>query len=183
MLWIFFFNFQHKIYWRFTFNPGKPHKRKVSFKVKLKKIQKHIFLSFLKPGHNEGLFVVDSVHVEVPFSIFLLDQNAKLVLTDIDGTITESNIKGLVFPQFGIDAHQVSCGVFLKQNILFSFAKQYIIHHKTSLPAIRNRRTSSKLCRFFNQNILFSFAKRNILHQRTRQVSCGVLWNQRFSSH
>jgi phosphatidate phosphatase PAH1 len=52
---------------------------------------------------------VESVHVEVPFSIFLLEQNAKLVLTDIDGTITESNIKGLVFPQFGIDAHQVSC--------------------------------------------------------------------------
>ena len=62
-----------------------------------------------QPGHNEGLFVVESVHVEVPFSIFLLEQNAKLVLTDIDGTITESNIKGLVFPQFGIDAHQVSC--------------------------------------------------------------------------
>ena len=52
--------------------------------------------------------MVDSIQVEVPFSIFFLDQSARLVITDIDGTITESNIRGLVYPQFGIDAHQVS---------------------------------------------------------------------------
>jgi len=45
--------------------------------------------------------------IDVPFTIFLLDQSSRLVLTDIDGTITESNIRGFVYPQFGIDAHQV----------------------------------------------------------------------------
>ena len=71
-----------------------------------------------KPGYNEGSFVVDSINVEVPFSIFLLDQTSRLVLTDIDGTITESNIKGLVFPQLGIDAHQVNFTVANVINIL-----------------------------------------------------------------
>ena len=61
-----------------------------------------------QPGLNEGFFVVDSIHVEVPFSIYFLDQTSRIVLTDIDGTITESNLKGLVFPHIGMDAHQVS---------------------------------------------------------------------------
>jgi phosphatidate phosphatase PAH1 len=31
----------------------------------------------------------------------------RVVVTDIDGTITESDVKGVVLPQLGIDAHQV----------------------------------------------------------------------------
>lgn len=53
------------------------------------------------------MFIVDSLDVEIPFSVFLLDQTSRLVITDIDGTITESDVKGFVFPQLGIEAHQV----------------------------------------------------------------------------
>ena len=33
--------------------------------------------------------------------IFVIDINKKIVITDIDGTITRSNIKGLVLPVLG----------------------------------------------------------------------------------
>ena len=56
---------------------------------------------------NDGLFVVDSLDIEIPFSIYFLGQDSRLVVTDIDGTITESDVKGFVFPQLGLEAHQV----------------------------------------------------------------------------
>ena len=37
--------------------------------------------------------------------MFYYDQTSRFVLTDIDGTITESDIKGHVFPVFGFSAH------------------------------------------------------------------------------
>ena len=58
-------------------------------------------------GLNDGRFIVSSLNVEIPFSIYFLSQNSRLVVTDIDGTITESDIKGFVFPQIGLEAHQV----------------------------------------------------------------------------
>ncbi len=63
-----------------------------------------------KAGLNDGVFVVDSLDVEIPFSIYFLSKNSRLVVTDIDGTITESDIKGFVFPQLGLEAHQVNQG-------------------------------------------------------------------------
>jgi phosphatidate phosphatase PAH1 len=55
----------------------------------------------LKKGQNQGRFVVDELHIDIPFNVFLYDQDTRLVLTDIDGTITESDIKGHIFPMFG----------------------------------------------------------------------------------
>ena len=37
--------------------------------------------------------------------MFYYNQTSRFVLTDIDGTITESDIKGHVFPVFGFSAH------------------------------------------------------------------------------
>jgi phosphatidate phosphatase PAH1 len=51
--------------------------------------------------------VVGSLNVEVPFSVFFFGQGSRLVVTDIDGTITESDVKGVVYPQLGMEAHQV----------------------------------------------------------------------------
>ena len=59
----------------------------------------------LKPGLNTGYFSVDSLNIRIPFNTFLYDQNARFVLTDIDGTITETDVKGHVFPMFGFTAH------------------------------------------------------------------------------
>ena len=49
--------------------------------------------------------MVDSLSITIPFSIFYFDQEARIVLTDLDGTITESDIKGHVFPTLGWEAH------------------------------------------------------------------------------
>ena len=54
---------------------------------------------------NEGQFVVDSLSITIPFNLFYYDQDSRFVLTDIDGTITETDIKGHVFPMFGVNAH------------------------------------------------------------------------------
>ena len=56
-------------------------------------------------GANQGQFVVNSLKISIPFNLFYYDQNTKFVLTDIDGTITETDIKGHVFPMFGFTAH------------------------------------------------------------------------------
>ena len=59
----------------------------------------------LKIGLNQGQFVVESLSITIPFNLFYYQQNHRFVLTDIDGTITESDIKGRVFPMFGFAAH------------------------------------------------------------------------------
>jgi len=59
----------------------------------------------LKPGANEAKFVVSDLDIIIPFKVFLFEHDDKLVLTDIDGTITETDLKGQVLPHLGISAH------------------------------------------------------------------------------
>ena len=47
----------------------------------------------LKPGHNKGRYVIKELSEVIEFSVFLYDEDDTLVVTDIDGTITESDIK------------------------------------------------------------------------------------------
>ena len=47
---------------------------------------------------------MDSLSIRIPFNVFLYEQNSRFVLTDVDGTITETDIKGHVFPMFGFTA-------------------------------------------------------------------------------
>jgi len=58
----------------------------------------------LKPGYNRGSYVAPSLEEEIEFNVFLYTDQDKLVLSDIDGTITESDIQGHVLPRFGITA-------------------------------------------------------------------------------
>ena len=46
-------------------------------------------------------FQVPSLKTEVRFLVYLFDQDAKLVATDVDGTITTEDISGRVFPTLG----------------------------------------------------------------------------------
>ena len=59
----------------------------------------------LKDGINEALFVVDELSLRIPFSIHLLNQGNRLVLTDVDGTITTSNVGGFIGGQMGFNVH------------------------------------------------------------------------------
>ena len=58
----------------------------------------------LKPGLNEGRYEVSFLFSSevIHFSVFLYDEDQKLVVTDIDGTITKSDIRGQVLPHLGI---------------------------------------------------------------------------------
>ena len=58
----------------------------------------------LNPGSNPGEFRVDNFDVVIKFNVFLYNQTDKLVLTDIDGTITQSDLKGHIFARLGLDA-------------------------------------------------------------------------------
>ena len=58
----------------------------------------------LNPGRNPGVFKVEALGVTISFNVFKFDQNSKLVLTDIDGTITESDTLGHVGYYVGFSA-------------------------------------------------------------------------------
>ena len=58
----------------------------------------------LNPGLNPGEFRVEKFDVVIKFNVFLYNQSDKLVITDIDGTITQSDLKGHILPRFGLDA-------------------------------------------------------------------------------
>ena len=59
----------------------------------------------LNLGSNTGKFHVESLSVEIEFNVFLYDQGAKFILTDIDGTITQADISGHILPRLGLQAH------------------------------------------------------------------------------
>jgi len=58
----------------------------------------------LKPGRNKARYVCPELSASLDFSVFLYGEDDKLVVTDIDGTITESDIRGQVLPHLGITA-------------------------------------------------------------------------------
>jgi len=69
----------------------------------------------LQPGKNTGKYVCEELDVSIDFNVYLYQDSDKLVLTDIDGTITESDIKGHVYPIFGITAaHKKVIELFAK---------------------------------------------------------------------
>ncbi len=58
----------------------------------------------LRKGVNTGLFVIEDLGVRIGFKMYLFDQRDKFVISDVDGTITESDMRGHVLPHFGSDA-------------------------------------------------------------------------------
>lgn len=61
----------------------------------------------LKPGANSIRFVVESSAVELNCRIFLWSCNTKIVISDVDGTITRSDVLGHLLPAVGRDWSQV----------------------------------------------------------------------------
>jgi len=48
----------------------------------------------LVAGVNRGVYRVPDLDVVIPFYVFLLERRAKLVITDVDGTITKDDVTG-----------------------------------------------------------------------------------------
>jgi len=60
----------------------------------------------LQQGKNEARYVCQELDVIIHFSVFLFNETDKLIISDIDGTITESDVKGHVAAFFGFTAVQ-----------------------------------------------------------------------------
>jgi len=59
----------------------------------------------LKPGENKARYVCPELNINFHFSVFFYNSTDKLIISDVDGTITKSDIKGHVLPKLGISAH------------------------------------------------------------------------------
>jgi len=59
----------------------------------------------LKPGENKARYVCPELKILFHFSVFFYNSTDKLIISDVDGTITKSDIKGHVLPKLGISAH------------------------------------------------------------------------------
>nr|ATI22163.1 lipin 1 [Brachionus koreanus] len=85
-------------------------------KIEKSRLSKNINLSShkleflnLKPGLNEIKFILDDSEKEkktTVANIFLWDSNVKLVVSDIDGTITKSDLRGHIMSMIGKDWYQ-----------------------------------------------------------------------------
>ena len=72
----------------------------------------------LEPGENIVTYSVQSRlqgEQKVTGKIFLWDYRTKIIISDIDGTITRSDVMGLVMPRFGHDwSHPGICNLYQK---------------------------------------------------------------------
>ena len=59
-------------------------------------------------GRNLARYFVPTLDVEIKFNVYLYGQSERLVITDIDGTITTSNTKGFIYAQLGIEVEHRS---------------------------------------------------------------------------
>ena len=60
----------------------------------------------LKPGSNEIVFSVTTQYqgtTKCSCSVFVWSQTDRIVISDIDGTITKSDVRGMILPLIGIE--------------------------------------------------------------------------------
>jgi phosphatidate phosphatase LPIN len=71
--------------------------------------QNDIKLMNLKEGHNEAKFLLKTLLIShyVTISVYVWDVNSKIIISDIDGTITKSDVLGQILPFIGVEwAHE-----------------------------------------------------------------------------
>ncbi|XP_040580012.1 phosphatidate phosphatase LPIN2 [Lepeophtheirus salmonis] len=59
----------------------------------------------LSSGENNASYRIPSLRIEISFQVYLYKQEDKLVISDVDGTITESDLEGQIFSQLGRSVH------------------------------------------------------------------------------
>ena len=67
----------------------------------------------LNNGINPAVFVVDNLSIKISFAIYLFSCDSKFIVSDIDGTITRSDLVGFVGGSFGLDVHHKNVIRFL----------------------------------------------------------------------
>jgi len=59
----------------------------------------------LQKGINKAKYVIQELDEVIEFDVYLFSEDDKIVVSDIDGTITESDVKGHVYTLLGLDVH------------------------------------------------------------------------------
>ena len=67
----------------------------------------------LQTGRNETRFSIEDLGIDVSFSIYLFTNDTKFIVSDIDGTITRSDVRGFVGGKFGFEVHHLDVVRFL----------------------------------------------------------------------
>jgi len=59
----------------------------------------------LTHGHNQGRYIIPDIGRSIEFSIFLMRQDQKVIITDVDGTVTREDVMGFLLPTVGVSYH------------------------------------------------------------------------------
>lgn len=83
------------------FKSRKPLKRDVSFSLKLN--SEELKSLDLKAGKNDVAFKIGGTNRQLEGSIFLWDEDDMIIVSDVDGTITKSDVRGHLYSIVGMD--------------------------------------------------------------------------------
>ncbi|KCZ81814.1 hypothetical protein H312_00713 [Anncaliia algerae PRA339] len=98
----------------------------------------------LKEGKNEVIFKLSGKDKKLYANIFLWDKNSKIIISDIDGTITKSDLKGHLYALVGSDWTHVGVAQFYTKLAENGYKFIYL----TSRPL-----GQSKMTRYYLENI------------------------------
>jgi len=92
----------------------------------------------LEPGKNMATYHVPALEVTIHFDVFLITSGQKLVITDVDGTITREDVMGFVLPSVvGITHHQPGVVRLLSEisqrgyQVVYLTARSMALHEHT----------------------------------------------------
>jgi hypothetical protein len=118
-----------------------------------KPLHEDLLLLKLKIGKNEVIYKLKTLFTfyTINADIYLWDIHSKLVISDIDGTITKSDFLGMVLPVFGLDYIQPL--VVKTENAVYN--NNYKIIYLTARPIIQSMSTRNYI-RKIEQGLLIN---------------------------
>ena len=63
---------------------------------------------------NQSYFIVDELNIRIPLSVYVFGQDDKIIVSDIDGTITKSDTRGFFGGALGCKVHHENVDEFLR---------------------------------------------------------------------
>ena len=116
----------------------------------------------LKNGLNKARLIIEDLDVSIPFSIYLFNQDSKLILTDIDGTITKSDVRGFIGGYLELDVHHDGVIEFLDKvrkngyNIIYLTARPIAFDLETRQYLFRTLKHSDAVYRMPEQPLFLT---------------------------
>ncbi|KAI5149731.1 phosphatidate phosphatase LPIN [Enteropsectra breve] len=106
------------------FGTKQPLKRDIGFSLLLN--HQELECLHLKPGKNSIVFKISGLKNQLESNIYLWDQNDKIIISDIDGTITKSDVKGHIYTMVGIDWTHAGVAALYSQVVKNGYKIMYL---------------------------------------------------------